>query len=718
MSDDIQLVGGDPAGSGGGSGRIRVAASVLTEIDAHVGSDTTVEQGGVLVGDVEAVTGTTVITARIPAVGAISEIASLRFTHETWDHINSVMERDHAGARMVGWYHSHPHFGIFLSEYDQFIHNNFFSQPWQVAYVVDPLLRQRGFFAWVDGTLVRVPSWETWRTEVGAADAPVGTPPPRPPAPSPGPPPPGSPPPGAEGSGPAGDKLSPWSLGLLIGLVLVLLGAVLVVAKPFAADEPEFRIVLPDGKPLERSATAGGATQLGKVEVDGAPDAAVLSWAYQPTDGSSTPPDAVSVAPTRSGDGFKVAWQSESLDDVGGSRSGSLVASYCEAGDDGNCDEADPLRVASLPIALTLVAPSSTDGFVIPSAERYVTGPGLQPFIADERLVVSDRDELPPVDGVTPIGTYHLGEDGPVLFQLHLESRVDPGMAQTELPTLAPHVGIDELAIEVDPDPALSEGDRELIGAEATDDEGDTVEVDVIDLPDRAERSRALACGEDGVSAPCEGSAEDATALTASADGPVSVLEVIAAANAVEDGSVVVLSVALPDGSCPRLMPSDVSSLTYIVAETVRAHPDTLWVLPAGPCSQGLVETLGVESYVVTVNDHEDGVDAEIEFARLSISPPESPPESTAADLAAIVAGAAVEVWSVDRTLEPQDVLECLEDSTEEGRLQISAAREQCGLQTDESTADSDPSSDNSASGTSTSSPPNTEAPHGGASER
>lgn len=713
MSDDIQLVGGDPAGSGGGSGRIRVAASVLTEIDAHVGSDTTVEQGGVLVGDVEAATGTTVITARIPAVGAISEIASLRFTHETWDHINSVMERDHAGARMVGWYHSHPHFGIFLSEYDQFIHNNFFSQPWQVAYVVDPLLRQRGFFAWVDGTLMRVPSWETWRTEVGAADAPVGTPPPRPPAPSPGPPPPGSPPPGAEGSGPAGDKLSPWSLGLLIALVLVLLGAVLVVAKPFASDEPEFRIVLPDGKPLERSATAGGATQLGKVNVEGAPDAAVLSWAYQPTDGSSTPPDAVSVAPTRSGDGFKVAWQSESLDDVGGSRSGSLVASYCEAGDDGNCDEADPLRVASLPIALTLVAPSSTDGFVIPSAERYVTGPGIHPFIADERLTVT----APPADlpsGVSVIGRHQLGGDGTTLFQLRFDESVDPYEVESALSDLAPHAGIVDQSSNTDPAPVLTEVDRQSIGADGQREEGETVPLGVIDLPDRAERARDLACGEGGIGAPCEGSADADSDLTASGDGPVSVLEVISAADAVEAGSVVALSIALPDESCPRLVPSNVSSLTNVVAATIRAHPDTLWVLPASPCSREVADAVGDEGYVVTVNSHEDGVDAKLEFEPLSISSP----ESTAADLAAIVAGAAVEVWSVDRTLEPQDVLECLEDSTEEGRLQISAAREQCGLQTDESTADSDPSSDNSASGTSTSSPPNTEAPHGGASER
>jgi hypothetical protein len=88
------------------------------------------------------------------------------------------MEQDFAGQRMVGWYHSHPHFGIFLSDYDQFIHENFFREPWQVAYVVDPLLEQRGWFGWVDGKLVRFPAWQTFRTERGeGADRPVGSPP-------------------------------------------------------------------------------------------------------------------------------------------------------------------------------------------------------------------------------------------------------------------------------------------------------------------------------------------------------------------------------------------------------------------------------------------------------------------------------------------------------------------------------------------------------------
>ena len=56
----------------------------------------------------------------------------------------------------MGWYHTHPNFGIFLSHHDLFIHHNFFAQPLQVAYVVDPINQTRGFFQWRDGGMTQV----------------------------------------------------------------------------------------------------------------------------------------------------------------------------------------------------------------------------------------------------------------------------------------------------------------------------------------------------------------------------------------------------------------------------------------------------------------------------------------------------------------------------------------------------------------------------------
>lgn len=136
-------------------------------IDEHVSSDIHVEKGGVLVGDVDEMTGRVRIVAAVPATRALSAPASLTFTHEAWDEVNENLARDYPEHRMVGWYHSHPRFGIFLSEYDTFIQSNFFSTPWQLAYVVDPVLGKAGFFGWEKDQLVRLQDW-TVRAHGGA----------------------------------------------------------------------------------------------------------------------------------------------------------------------------------------------------------------------------------------------------------------------------------------------------------------------------------------------------------------------------------------------------------------------------------------------------------------------------------------------------------------------------------------------------------------------
>ena len=53
----------------------------------------------------------------------------------------------------MGWIHTHPNFGIFLSEYDRFVHENFFSEEYQVAYVVDPIQSIEGFYFWINSKL-------------------------------------------------------------------------------------------------------------------------------------------------------------------------------------------------------------------------------------------------------------------------------------------------------------------------------------------------------------------------------------------------------------------------------------------------------------------------------------------------------------------------------------------------------------------------------------
>jgi len=119
--------------------------------------DTTREIGGVLVGELlkDDAGPYLKIEDTVDALHADEKGAELTFTHATWEHINKEMDTKHKGKKVVGWYHTHPGFGVFLSDRDQFIHKGFFNLPFQVAFVYDPKSREHGMFTWHDNEVRR-----------------------------------------------------------------------------------------------------------------------------------------------------------------------------------------------------------------------------------------------------------------------------------------------------------------------------------------------------------------------------------------------------------------------------------------------------------------------------------------------------------------------------------------------------------------------------------
>jgi proteasome lid subunit RPN8/RPN11 len=79
------------------------------------------------------------VTASVRGDAARKGGTHVTFTHETWDAIHKTMEKEHPKLDIVGWYHSHPGFGVEFSEMDLFIQKNFFAANTQVALVTDPL---------------------------------------------------------------------------------------------------------------------------------------------------------------------------------------------------------------------------------------------------------------------------------------------------------------------------------------------------------------------------------------------------------------------------------------------------------------------------------------------------------------------------------------------------------------------------------------------------
>jgi len=116
---------------------VTVSPDVMADIETHCFSRLDVEVGGFLLGTID---GDRVdVRAARRAADVTAAQTKLTFTHETWNDVLDALPTEYAGQRIVGWYHSHPGFGCFLSEYDIFIQENFFSAPGQHALVVDPL---------------------------------------------------------------------------------------------------------------------------------------------------------------------------------------------------------------------------------------------------------------------------------------------------------------------------------------------------------------------------------------------------------------------------------------------------------------------------------------------------------------------------------------------------------------------------------------------------
>ena len=131
----------------------RVAQAIPDEVwvltRAHVGEQLENEVGGFLIGFL-AEDGLTV-THAVPAREAVGSAAQLTFPPEAWTAVLATIEERNQGERLVGWYHSHPGHGVFLSAYDEFIQSQFFPEEGQIAIVIDPQTGEEGVFVTRNG---------------------------------------------------------------------------------------------------------------------------------------------------------------------------------------------------------------------------------------------------------------------------------------------------------------------------------------------------------------------------------------------------------------------------------------------------------------------------------------------------------------------------------------------------------------------------------------
>lgn len=122
----------------------------FVRICAHAGSDLQNEVGGWLAGKVYLDRDNghpfIVINTILPAEFTVHGSAFLTFTQDSLVRLHATLAEDYPDEMLLGWFHTHPKMGVFFSEWDRWLHENFFPEKWQVGLVIEPYSAQGGFF--------------------------------------------------------------------------------------------------------------------------------------------------------------------------------------------------------------------------------------------------------------------------------------------------------------------------------------------------------------------------------------------------------------------------------------------------------------------------------------------------------------------------------------------------------------------------------------------
>lgn len=129
---------------------VYLSSGVFEFIDEYVKNDTSQELGGFLLGYYQGDKNnfSVWIEGAVEAAYTEPSRSGLKFTHRTWEVLAEEIDKHYPDCYIVGWFHSHPGLGTYLTKHDIFIHEMFFSSYWQVSYVIDPLLREHAFYGW------------------------------------------------------------------------------------------------------------------------------------------------------------------------------------------------------------------------------------------------------------------------------------------------------------------------------------------------------------------------------------------------------------------------------------------------------------------------------------------------------------------------------------------------------------------------------------------
>lgn len=140
-----------PMRSGSSRSVVFIEKEALRQLNEFLLRDLSREHGGVLLGqaffDPQEQRYFVVIRFSIAAHGTEGSQVHLQYTPSTWASISEVIDQAHQDMVVVGWYHSHPGLGVFMSSTDRATQKAFWNRAWNLAIVVDPVAQKTGWFA-------------------------------------------------------------------------------------------------------------------------------------------------------------------------------------------------------------------------------------------------------------------------------------------------------------------------------------------------------------------------------------------------------------------------------------------------------------------------------------------------------------------------------------------------------------------------------------------
>lgn len=129
---------------------VSLPAEILARIQIHVSSDTSREAMGLLLGNASLGPGSGRISVRVEDSFAVRQAKataeSVVMLKSAWSCFWRRSPQRECLA-LIGWYHSHPNYGVMLSTTDRNTQRTWFPHAWQIALVLDPVRGESAAYA-------------------------------------------------------------------------------------------------------------------------------------------------------------------------------------------------------------------------------------------------------------------------------------------------------------------------------------------------------------------------------------------------------------------------------------------------------------------------------------------------------------------------------------------------------------------------------------------